>query len=164
MRTAFLLVSLALVPICAVAQDQEQTGPKQPIPFNHALHVTKLKQACETCHANPDPGEMVDMPDTPQCLQCHSSLTPKTQAEQKLIAFGKQNRPIDWVRVYQIPTFVRFDHRQHSQAGAKCQNCHGDVAQRVSLRKEADLSMGACISCHQQSHASIECGSCHEPR
>jgi len=163
-RLALSIVFLFALHVAAFAQDQEQSGPKQPIAFNHKLHVAELKQPCKLCHADRDPGEMVDMPDTPQCLQCHSAMEAKTQAEQKLAAFGKQNRQIDWVRVYQIPTFVRFDHRQHAQAGVKCDVCHGPVAQRVTLWRERDMSMGSCMNCHRTMNASLDCGSCHEPR
>jgi Cytochrome c7 and related cytochrome c/Class III cytochrome C family len=145
-------------------QEEQGRGPKQPIPFNHNLHVQKLTQPCTSCHANRDPGEMVDMPDTAQCLQCHSAIPPKTPGEAKLAAFGKLDRQIDWVRVYQIPTFVRFDHRQHAQANVKCEACHGPVAQRVTLWKEKETSMGSCMECHRTMHASLDCGSCHEPR
>ncbi len=148
----------------AYARDEEQRGPKQPIEFNHKLHVSRLKQPCGMCHAPSEGGEMVDMPEVSKCLQCHASIAPKSPAEQKLAAFAKQNRDVDWARVYQIPTFVRFDHRQHAQAGVKCESCHGPVAERVTLWREHDLSMGSCISCHRESHASLDCGSCHEPR
>jgi hypothetical protein len=155
----FLLLALG-----CFAQNTEADAPKQPIAFNHKLHVSDLKQPCTLCHADHDPGEMVDMPDTKQCLQCHSAIPPKTAAEQKLAAFGKQNRQIDWVRVYQIPTFVRFDHRQHANGGVKCESCHGAVAERVALWKEKDMSMGSCMNCHRAMRASLDCGSCHEPR
>lgn len=164
MRPALIVMLIIAGHLRVFAQEEQSRAPKQPIAFNHKLHVTTLKQPCQLCHANPDPGEMVDMPDTPQCLQCHTAIPPKTQAEEKLAAFGKQNREIDWVRIYQIPTFVRFDHRQHAQAGVKCEACHGEVAQRVTLSKERDLSMGWCMNCHRAMHASLDCGSCHEPR
>lgn len=139
-------------------------APKQPIKFNHKVHVTNQKQACVSCHAETDGGELVDMPDVSKCMSCHALITPRTAAEQKLTAFAKQNRDVDWARVYQIPTFVRFSHRQHAQAGTKCDVCHGPVGTRVTLRREKQLSMGECMTCHRESNASIDCGSCHEPR
>lgn len=158
------LVVAAAFSLAVHARAEEAIVPRQPIAFNHKLHVGQLKQPCQSCHASIDPGEMVDMPEVPKCLACHSAITARTQAERKLAAFGKQNREVDWVRVYQIPTYVRFDHRQHAQAGVKCESCHGPVAERVTLWKEADLSMGACMNCHRQMRASLDCGTCHEPR
>ncbi len=164
MRLGVWVALLMAVHLKTFGQQEEAKGPKQPIAFDHKLHVATLKQRCQMCHADSDPGEMVDMPDTRQCLQCHSAIPPKTQAEEKLAAFGKQDRQIDWVRVYQIPTFVRFDHRQHAKAGVKCAACHGVVAEREKLWQEKDVSMGSCTSCHRAMHASLDCGSCHEPR
>jgi hypothetical protein len=139
-------------------------APKQPLEFNHKVHVTDQKQTCSSCHAETGSGELVDMPGVPKCMTCHASITPRTSGEQKLAAFAKQNRDVDWVRVYQIPTFVRFSHRQHAQAGTKCDVCHGPVGSRVSLHREKQLSMGECMTCHRETNASIDCGSCHEPR
>jgi hypothetical protein len=163
-KLALTVMLLAGVPLFAYAQDASRNAPRQPIPFNHQLHVTTLKQACKTCHADRDPGEMVGMPDTAQCLQCHSNIEPKDQGEKKLAAFGKTNRQIDWVRIYQIPTFVQFDHRQHSQANVKCEACHGQVETSVALWQEMDVSMGSCMACHRTMQASLDCGSCHSPR
>jgi hypothetical protein len=162
LRSALLLSTV----LCATSYgwQAEPDAPKQPIEFNHKLHSAGGKQACTTCHAETESGELVDIPDVPKCMSCHSSITPRTSAEQKLAAFAKQNRDADWVRVYQIPTFVRFSHRQHAQAGTQCDVCHGPVATRTSLRREKQLSMGECMTCHRENNASIECGSCHEPR
>jgi Zn ribbon nucleic-acid-binding protein len=148
----------------AGAVGTEQDAPKQPIPFNHKLHAGTLKQSCTSCHADTNPGELVDMPEVSKCMACHSNISPKTPGEQKLAAFAKQNRDLDWVRVYQIPTFVKFSHRQHEQAGAKCETCHGAVAQRVTLWQEKEMSMGTCMTCHRETNASLDCGSCHQPR
>ena len=165
MRTA--LVSAWLFCMALPAAYALQAGiepPKQPLEFNHKVHVTDQKQTCSSCHAETGSGELVDLPGVPKCMTCHASIAPRTSAEKKLAAFAKQNRDVDWVRVYQIPTFVRFSHRQHAQAGTKCDVCHGPVESRVSLRREKQLSMGECMTCHRETNASIDCGSCHEPR
>lgn len=153
----------SLLPFAAFAQ-QELQAPKQPIEFNHKLHVTDLKLQCKMCHPNPEPGEMMGLPEAATCMRCHAGIQPKTPAERKLTAFAKQNRDIDWIRVYQIPTYVRFDHRQHVQAGVRCETCHGPVGERRFVRRERDMSMGSCMNCHRQAHASLDCGSCHDPR
>lgn len=160
-RAFILLTALGFV---VSAQDVQHEGPKQPIQFNHKLHMADGRQTCASCHTETDPGELVDMPDVPKCMSCHASIAAKTPAEQKLAAFAKQNRDVDWVRVYQIPTFVRFSHRQHAGAGAKCETCHGPVATRTVLWRERQLTMGECMTCHRETKASLDCGSCHEPR
>ncbi len=164
MKRPILLAAFCALSAVIYAQEAEGHGPKQPIEFNHKLHVSQLKQPCGMCHAPVEGGEMVDMPEVSKCMGCHSAIAPKSQAEQKLTAFAKQNRDVDWVRIYQIPTFVRFNHHQHAHAGVKCESCHGPVATRVALWQEHDMSMGSCMNCHREMRASLDCGSCHEPR
>jgi hypothetical protein len=59
---------------------------------------------------------------------------------------------------------VNFSHRTHVKAGTACDDCHGKVQERAELTKEGDISMGACMKCHQQRKVSIDCAFCHEAR
>ncbi len=147
-----------LILIAAVAWGQVQ----QPIPFSHKTHAGTAKLPCKTCHANPDPGDMMTVAAPAKCMQCHSAIKTESPAIQKLAAFAKNNREMKWQRVYQVPGYVRFNHRSHVDAGTACATCHGAVAEREQLAKEVDLSMGACMSCHSQKKVSIDCGFCHD--
>jgi Zn ribbon nucleic-acid-binding protein len=156
--TFFSLLSIAR------AAPAEQQAPHQPIEFDHRLHAGTLKVQCKMCHPNADPGDTMGLPEVATCMQCHSAIPPKNAAMQKLQAFAKQDRDVDWVRVYQIPSYVSFSHRTHLNAGASCQTCHGSVAEQVALFKEKEISMGACMDCHRTKKASIDCSYCHAPR
>lgn len=114
------------------------------------------------CHPNPDPGEMMTIAAASKCMQCHSAIKTDSPAIQKLAAFAKNEREIKWQRVYQIPAYVRFSHRSHTDASVACATCHGPVAEREQLAKEVDLSMGACMACHRMKKVSIDCGFCHD--
>ncbi len=81
-------------------------------------------------------------------------------------------RPIEWIRIHQLPDFVFFDHRSHVTAGVACQSCHGAVEAMERISQFSDLSMGWCVNCHrdvnnglvselQGKFASTECGVCH---
>jgi len=85
-------------------------------------------------------------------------------AIQKLAEAAKSGKEIKWARVYEIPSFVSFSHKSHLDGGNKCEECHGQVAQREKLDREGDISMGACMTCHQAKKVSFDCGFCHEPR
>lgn len=161
---AALLMAFALAGISSAAQEQAEQAPRQPIEFNHRLHAGTLKVQCKMCHPNADPGETMGLPEVSTCMQCHSAIAPKNEAMQKLQAFAKQDRDVDWVRIYQIPSYVTFNHRTHLNTGATCETCHGAVAQRTALFKEKEISMGACMDCHRAKQASIDCGYCHAPR
>ncbi len=137
-------------------------APEQPIPFSHKTHSGALKLQCGMCHVNPDPGEMMTVVAASKCMQCHSAVKKDSPAIQKLASFAKNEREIRWVRVYEAPSYVRFSHRVHIQASNTCQDCHGKVAEREQLFKEADISMGGCMNCHRVKKVSIDCAFCHE--
>jgi len=148
----------------AFAQRQPPPPPVQPIPFSHKQHAGDLKLNCNMCHANKDPGEIMGVAAATVCMQCHSSVKTNSPAIQKLSAAAKDNRPVKWARVYEIPAYVTFSHRTHLSAGAACADCHGQVAQRDQLFREADISMGGCMNCHREKNASNDCTFCHEQR
>jgi hypothetical protein len=153
---------LLAVAAAALAQKKAEP-PEQPIPYSHKQHVS-MGLECKNCHEMPDPGEMMGIPAVAKCMTCHQSVKKESPAIQKLAAFAKENREIPWVRVYQIPSYVAFSHKEHLAAGAMCETCHGQVAQRERLWRETDISMGGCMSCHRTNKASIDCTFCHEQR
>lgn len=131
--------------------------PVQPVPYSHKQHIA-LGLKCKDCHTNPDPGEVMGIPASSRCMACHATIKPV----QKLTASVRDKKPIDWVRVYQIPSYVYFNHRTHLESGAQCETCHGKVSERDRLFREGDISMGGCMKCHQANKASIACNYCHE--
>lgn len=66
---------------------------------------------------------------------------------------AQEPRPIEWVRVHQLPDFVYFDHRPHVLRGLACETCHGPVQAMERVRQEASLSMGWCVACHRANDA-----------
>ncbi len=94
---------------------------------------------------------------------------------------SKTPRPIEWVRVHNLPDFVWFDHRVHVARAVACESCHGPVQSMERVRQESDLSMGWCLDCHRTNpavaapldpaaplsssphpdHVSTDCASCH---
>ena len=84
---------------------------------------------------------------------------------------AKTPRPIEWVRVHNLPDYVYFDHRPHVSSGLDCQRCHGAVESMERMRQIETLSMGWCVNCHrdvnetgvagQSVNASIDCVTCH---
>lgn len=138
--------------------------PTQPVPYSHKVHAGDLKLPCKTCHTNPDPGEVMGLPAVSTCMGCHTAIKTDSPHIQKLAAFAKNQRPLPWVRVYQIPSFVYFSHKAHAEAGAKCETCHGPVKEREVIRLESNITMGGCMKCHEQHNASNDCSYCHMPK
>jgi hypothetical protein len=150
-----LLTTLAL---------QAAEGIEQPLPFSHKQHAGALKLACKMCHPNPNPGESMTIVGAQACMQCHSTIKTDSPAIQKLAQFAKEQRPVPWVRVYEIPSYVSFSHRTHLEMKSACEDCHGKVVERDQLWKQGDISMGGCMKCHQAKRVSIDCTFCHEQR
>jgi len=136
-------------------------GPQQPIHFNHKTHVQTAKLACNDCHESKGNGTTVAMPQPSKCMLCHSAIATDKPDIKVLADAAKNEDPIAWVRVYRVPSFVTFSHKTHTDSGAKCQDCHGDVAQSTEIKLEKDLHMGGCISCHQAKGAPATCDTCH---
>jgi len=139
-----------------------QSAPEQPLPYSHKLHAGSLQLKCKGCHLNADPGDAMGFPSVATCMACHTSIATQKPAIQKLTAAAKSGQEIAWVRVYRTPPYVWFSHRSHLAAGSKCETCHGPVAERERMIREGDISMGACVACHQSKKVSVDCSFCHE--
>lgn len=163
MRAAILMFGVAAAAWLVLAQAPPEP-PVQPIPYSHKLHAGTLKLQCSFCHENKEPGETMGIPAAAKCMGCHKSIKTDSPHIRKLTEFHEKGRPIPWVRVYQIPSFVFFSHKEHLKAGAVCADCHGPVAEREALRKEMPTNMGACMDCHQKRKAPNDCTFCHEQR
>jgi hypothetical protein len=137
-------------------------APRQPIDFSHKVHAGTAKLPCKMCHPNPDPGEMMTIVGASACMQCHSAIKADSPQIKRLAEYAKSNSPVPWVPVYELPSFVKFSHRVHLQSGNSCQDCHGAVAERDRLYREASLTMGACMNCHQVKKATLDCATCHD--
>jgi hypothetical protein len=83
----------------------------------------------------------------------------------------KRTKPIEWIRIHNLPDFVYFNHSAHVNAAVDCQTCHGPVETMERVRQVSDLSMGWCVNCHRDVnangvkgrtvYASTDCSTCH---
>jgi hypothetical protein len=133
----------------------------QPLPFSHEQHAAK-GMSCLDCHENADKKERAGIPDTAKCMICHETIATDSPAVEKLAQVHRQGGKVDWVRVYQVPDYVFFSHSLHVGASQDCATCHGPVHQREVLSQEVSTSMIACMNCHAEKGASVECHTCHE--
>ena len=66
------------------------------------------------------------------------------------------NKPIEWVRIHNLPDHVYFNHAQHVDAGnVACETCHGDISSMEVVKQHAPLSMGWCINCHRNTEIDL---------
>ena len=62
-----------------------------------------------------------------------------------------QAKPIEWVKIHNLPDHVYFNHSLHVVSGkVACQRCHGGIQEMDEVYQFTDLSMGWCINCHRE--------------
>jgi hypothetical protein len=168
---ALLLLGTSAARLQGVAQQAEvslaqppQPAPAQPIPYSHKTHVA-LGLQCVNCHVNPDAGKLMTYPATSTCMGCHQAIAKDRPAIRKLAEYAAAKTPIPWVRVYEVPDYVYWQHGSHLKAGIACETCHGPVAQRDAIALETSVTrMLGCVTCHDQRQVFTDCAACHEPR
>jgi predicted CXXCH cytochrome family protein len=101
------------------------------------------------------------VPPLETCLLCHSRIIVDHPEIVKLRAYYDAGKPVEWVRVNDLPDFVYFDHSAHVRAGFDCGRCHGDVAGMDRVWLVHDFQMGFCVQCHRDNGFSHDCLICH---
>lgn len=151
-------VTCAVVAFSFFATDKTMAvgyQPDQPIPYDHALHAGKVGLDCRHCHSFVDKGGQANIPSANVCANCHAAGaahnvgvkhdSPKLKALRDALETGK---PIRWVKVWDSPDYVYFDHSAHLSRGVSCVSCHGNVNEmRVVYRSKAH-TMAFCLDCH----------------
>jgi hypothetical protein len=163
------LLSLALIGLFGLfclqlsfaQEDKPRQEVKQPIAFNHKLHAEAGLQ-CALCHSKAESKDQAGIPNAKDCLACHRKFQAAGATLQTLAEYEKAEREIAWVRIYKLPSFVFFSHQAHLKAKANCATCHGEVQARAALWQEKEITMAACMNCHQERKASTDCNLCHE--
>jgi len=177
-QIGILVAFLAFVSAGAWGIYQTQIPPEQPIQFPHSIHVN-LQVPCLYCHPGALRQASAGLPTEQKCWACHGQLKKYFQPPvavkdwpvelQKLSKYVEENKPIDWVPVYQVPDFVHFNHRPHIAAGLNCENCHGDMSKKTVATLEQTVNMGWCLNCHKAKTENdpvkraklLDCSTCH---
>jgi len=136
-------------------------GPKQPLPFSHRIHTGEREVNCFFCHAYADQSQDAGMPEVSKCLLCHNEIIRDFPPIQELHGYAARQEPVPWVRVYQVPDYVRFNHQVHMTAGVDCGECHGNVKKMDRITIPQPITMGFCLECHRKKQASVDCTVCH---
>jgi len=134
--------------------------PVQPIAYSHALHSGELEIDCQYCHVGVEKGKSATFPSANICMNCHNIVEegPKYGKTEiaKIRAAYESGKPIEWVRIHNLPDFVYFSHAQHVKvAGLECQECHGPVEEMEDMYQYSRLSMGWCVSCHREKEVDL---------
>ena len=134
--------------------NQQGYQPVQPINFSHKVHAGDNQIQCLYCHSSADKSALAGIPAATTCMNCHKQVLKDSPEIQKIVTALQQNRPIEWIKVNDLPDHVRFNHSRHVTAGVKCQVCHGPVETEDRVSQADALSMGMCVTCHR-SHREV---------
>jgi mono/diheme cytochrome c family protein len=140
-------------------------APEQPIKFSHKLHAGDNKIACVYCHSGVEKSKHANIPSANVCMNCHMYIQegPTYGKEEigKIYAaldynpetrtYGKNQKPIQWIRVHSLPDHAYFNHSQHVAVGKiECTECHGPIDSMEVVQQYSPLTMGWCIDCHRK--------------
>lgn len=68
-----------------------------------------------------------------------------------------QAKPVEWVKIHNLPDHVYFNHSQHVAVGkVQCQTCHGPIQEMDEVFQYTNLSMGWCVNCHRQTEVQFK--------
>ena len=143
-----LLLTLDRLSRSPFATHQDEVR-EQPVQFSHQHHAGGLGIDCRYCHATVEKTPSAGIPPTKTCMNCHSQIWITSPYLEIVRASFRDDKPLHWLRVHDLPDFVYFNHSVHVKKGVGCSTCHGRVDRMPLMRQEAPLQMGWCLDCHK---------------
>ena len=159
MVAAVLLGGTVFYVYTQVARSTYLTGryleKQQPVQFSHKHHVGDDGIDCRYCHATVETTASAGMPPTQTCMNCHNQLWLDSPYLEPVRASYRENKPIEWEKVHDLPEYVYFNHSIHINKGVGCASCHGNIANMPAVYQENTLQMEWCLSCHRDPNPNI---------
>jgi Cytochrome c7 and related cytochrome c len=125
------------------------TVREQPVQFSHQHHAGALGIDCRYCHSTVEKAPSAGIPPTKTCMNCHSQIWMTSPYLEIVRASFRDDKPLHWTRVHDLPDFVYFNHSVHVKKGVGCATCHGRVDRMPLMMQKATLQMGWCLDCHK---------------
>jgi hypothetical protein len=122
----------------------------QPVPFSHAHHVAECGIDCRYCHTSVENSSFAGMPPTQTCMNCHSQIWAESPMLAPVRESYRDDKPLVWNRVHDVPDYAFFYHNIHVQRGVACATCHGQLSEMPLTWKTSTLYMEWCLECHRQ--------------
>jgi hypothetical protein len=129
---------------------QAYTPREQPVQFSHKHHVGDDGIDCRYCHTSVEKSAFAGIPPTKTCMNCHSQLFADSPYLEPVRESWRTGKPIEWVRVHDLPDFAYFNHAIHVNKGVGCSTCHGRVDLMPLTFQVASLQMQWCLECHRE--------------
>lgn len=148
--------------------------PVQPIKFSHQLHAGVNQIDCQYCHGGAYKSKNASIPSANVCMNCHVGITSSEKYggdispeiakiyraldyDPSTMQYGPNTRPIEWIRIHNLPDFAYFNHSQHVVvAGVECETCHGPINTMEEVYQYSPLTMKWCVDCHQDTEVNAD--------
>ncbi|HZT57407.1 MAG TPA: cytochrome c3 family protein [Pyrinomonadaceae bacterium] len=148
------IVAASLWVLAEINRSAYNTGQfievQQPVQFSHKHHAGDDGIDCRYCHTSVETSNTAGIPPTKTCMNCHSQIYSDSPYLEIVRASFKENKPLEWTRVHDLPDYVYFNHSIHVNKGVGCASCHGRVDQMPLTYQAASLQMEWCLACHRQ--------------
>ncbi|HTK38639.1 MAG TPA: cytochrome c3 family protein [Pyrinomonadaceae bacterium] len=128
---------------------------EQPVQFSHKHHAGDDGIDCRYCHTTVETAASAGIPPTQTCMNCHSQLWSDAPYLEPIRASFRDNKPLQWTRVHDLPEYVYFNHSIHVAKGVGCSTCHGQIDNMPAVFQENTLQMEWCLSCHRNPQEKI---------
>ncbi len=123
---------------------------EQPVQFSHKHHAGDDGIDCRYCHTSVEISASAGMPPTKTCMNCHTQIWSESPYLELVRASWRDNKPIEWTRVHDLPDYVYFNHSIHVNKGVGCSTCHGRIDQMPIVYQASSLQMEWCLVCHRE--------------
>ena len=118
------------------------TVREQPVQFSHQHHAGGLGIDCRYCHTSVEKAASAGIPPTKTCMNCHSQIWLTSPYLEIVRASFRDDKPLHWTRVHDLPDFVYFNHSVHVKKGVGCATCHGRVDRMPLMLSEGHAADG----------------------
>ncbi|MEY4093982.1 MAG: hypothetical protein RLZZ53_1181 [Acidobacteriota bacterium] len=122
---------------------------EQPVQFSHQHHAGGIGIECRYCHTSVEVSPSAGIPPTKTCINCHSQIWNTSPYLEPVRASFRDDKPLNWIRVHDLPDFVYFNHSIHVRKGVGCETCHGRVDRMPLMIQKSSLQMEWCLDCHR---------------
>lgn len=127
----------------------------QPVQFSHKHHTGDDGIDCRYCHTSVETSNSAGLPPTQTCMNCHQQIWSDSPYLAIVRDSYRDNKPIQWERVHDLPDYVYFNHSIHVAKGIGCSSCHGQIDNMPAVHQVNTLQMEWCLSCHRNPQNSV---------
>ncbi|MFM8536424.1 MAG: cytochrome c3 family protein [Acidimicrobiia bacterium] len=148
----FLLIAIGNIVLMIQRSDYVTSANQfieQPVQFSHQHHAGGIGIECRYCHTSVEVSSSAGIPPTKTCINCHSQIWNTSPYLEPVRASFRDDKPLNWIRVHDLPDFVYFNHSIHVRKGVGCETCHGRVDRMPLMIQKSSLQMEWCLDCHR---------------